>query len=159
MSSRMSPFRSFAIAFATLSVGLIAHGYQQQQCNAYVGDEPPADEYERLEKFQSAIRVNPWSLFDNRREYADRYIDTVGYVAQFSGSPYVYLVPSKEYGEFFLPQYALALDKDCLRSVGVHAGDHINLVGKMERGNGSPTHSGEATMSEILHVRALRYPQ
>jgi hypothetical protein len=89
----------------------------------------------------------------------DSYVDTVGYVAKFGD--HFYLVPSAEYGQFYLPQYAARLEVRsevlCGRTEPLAHGDYIRIVGKVAVCD--VCDGDEATFDDVVLLTKLSYPQ
>jgi hypothetical protein len=110
-------------------------------------------------KMRDAVRINPWSLFDRSDDLLGTYVDTVGYIAKFGD--HFYLVPSAEYGQFYLPQYAARLkmrsEMLCGSAETLAQGDYIRIVGKV--GVCDVCDGGEATFTDVILLTKLSFPQ
>ena len=110
-------------------------------------------------KMRDAVRINPWSFFDGSEDLLGSYVDTVGYVAKFGD--HLYLLPSAEYGQFYLPQYAARLEVRsevlCGSAETLAQGDYVRIVGRVALCK--VCGGGEITFDDVVLLMKLSYPQ
>jgi hypothetical protein len=110
-------------------------------------------------KMRDVVRINPWSFFDRSEELSGSYIDTVGYVAEFGD--HLYLLPSAEYGQYYVPQYAARLEARseilCGPAETLRDGDYVRIVGRVAVCD--VCGGREATFDDVVLLTKLSYPQ